>query len=418
MTFDAETDLSALLFEVPPLKYNKSLLVLLTQDDCKQAAFSTTWAAIHGRPLSDTYYYCANQLRGGDLPPDCYGFGKSLGSTDGTGHEVRFSFATTVSPEWEYMADTAKVQPGYTANYYRFFMKSGLTWPDLGEMLNYGVGIAMHNVKTEAENLPDSIRTHFSIAQQLLQDRLSGRGSKLLAEPDGNKNYVTAAQGYDPLQFILLQTPGVRICPFALDDDLLKTPVTRDFRNPEACMAEIQSQLQQPLATREAVNIGVHGTARDWSEFLLWLNNTYGKDGADCVWMPSPEEFFEYNYLRRHVTITQRIEGNKLHIKVDMPGLPNFYYPSLSLNIRGVDPQRCSSIEGGASVTGLTWGKLEGQQGVLVNFDCRHALVELATHFVELYESTSSAANLADARYFVAMLKESAQKTALEKRLK
>ena len=75
-----------------------SLLLLLTQDDCKQAAFSTTWAAINGRPLSDTYFYNAPHLRGGDMPPDTYSFGKALGSPDGTGREVRFSFTTAISP--------------------------------------------------------------------------------------------------------------------------------------------------------------------------------------------------------------------------------------------------------------------------------------------------------------------------------
>ena len=36
---------------IPPLKYNKSLLFMLTQDDCKQSAFSMTWAAINGKPI-------------------------------------------------------------------------------------------------------------------------------------------------------------------------------------------------------------------------------------------------------------------------------------------------------------------------------------------------------------------------------
>ena len=57
LTFAPGTDLTGVEVVIPPLKYNKSLLVLLTQDDCKQAAFSATWAAINGRPLSDTYYY-------------------------------------------------------------------------------------------------------------------------------------------------------------------------------------------------------------------------------------------------------------------------------------------------------------------------------------------------------------------------
>ena len=158
LSFGPGTDLSAAHIEIPPLKYNKSLLLLLTQDDCKQAAFSTTWAAINGRPLSDTYFYNAPHLRGGDMPPDTYSFGKALGSTDGTGREVRFSFTTAISPEWDYMDDKAVVRPGFTENYYRFFMRAGLMWDDVIEMLNYGVGIAFHDVNTLSVDVPDSDR--------------------------------------------------------------------------------------------------------------------------------------------------------------------------------------------------------------------------------------------------------------------
>ncbi len=42
LTFAPGTDLTGAEVVIPPLKYNKSLLMLLTQDDCKQAAFSAT----------------------------------------------------------------------------------------------------------------------------------------------------------------------------------------------------------------------------------------------------------------------------------------------------------------------------------------------------------------------------------------
>ena len=56
--------------------------------------------------------------------------------------------------------------------------------------------------------------------------------------------------------------------------------------------------------------------------------------------------------------------------------------------------------------------------GLMVNFDCRHALVAHAEHFVAVYEADPSAANRADARYFVAMLKDSDCKERLLKRIK
>lgn len=37
--------------EIPHLKYNKTWMLMLTQDDCMQAAFCRTWAAINGKPI-------------------------------------------------------------------------------------------------------------------------------------------------------------------------------------------------------------------------------------------------------------------------------------------------------------------------------------------------------------------------------
>lgn len=421
LTFSPGTDLSDVRVEIPALKYNKSLLVLLTQDDCKQAAFSTTWAAINGRPLSDTYYYNAAQLRGGDLPPDTYGFGKTLASTDGTGREVRFSFTTALSPEWDYMDAAVTLQPGFTGNFYRFYMPEGLRWRDVAEMLNYGVGIAFHDVNTPWVDHPDSILEHFAAAQRITLDRLRGRGCKMLIEPNGNKVYTAAARAYDPIQTIFLQSGGEELRPFAVENDLVKCPVERRLWTPEEIPGVIEEQLAQPVERRKAVNIGVHGTDRPWSELLLWLHNTYGREGSDCVWMPAAEEYFEYNYLRCHAAVEPSAQDNVLTLKVDMPGRMYFYYPSLTLNLVGVDPSACTDVAGDETVTGLTWAPgtevVNGRKVLAVHIDCRHALPELAEHYVELFENAPTAANLADARYFTGMLKASDRKAALLERL-
>ena len=75
------SDVQTMTAQIPPLKYNKSWLCMLTQDDCQHAEFSCTWAAIHGKPLSKEYFYDLTHLQTGDLPPDMYVLGKTLGST-------------------------------------------------------------------------------------------------------------------------------------------------------------------------------------------------------------------------------------------------------------------------------------------------------------------------------------------------
>lgn len=414
---DGNVDLADVEIGFPCLKYNKSWLFLLSQDDCKHAAFSCTWAAIHGKPLSKQYYYDIDHLKAGDLPPDAYYLGKTLGSTDGAGNEVRFAFTTTLSAEWDWMNEASKVEKGNDGDSFRFFMKSGLIWSNVIEMLNYGTGIAFHNVKTQDERNVDSIRTHFSKAQGITIDRLSGRGCKVLAEPDGNKAYVNAAQDYDLIQIMTAQNGGVvPLYPFKVSSDLNKVLLKRVFESTQDVKTLIEEQLKLRKEDRCAIQVGVHGTDATWAEFFLWLNNTYGKDGDDSVWFTSIEEYYEYNYYRIYGSVEKKIDGRSLKITIKLPSGQYFYYPSVTLNVKGLNKQHIVSVSSGNSVKGLSYGTYD--EGMMFNVDCRKYLVEHATHFVEQYEGNKTEANRNDALYFVNMLKESDKKSELLKRIK
>ena len=420
-------DLNTIETEIPVLKYNKSWLFLFSQDDCKQVAYSRTWAAINGRPVSGSsvlsdgnerdLYYDAQHLYYGDIPPGCYLVGKTLGSTDGAGNEVRFHFSTTLAPEWTWMHAATDVNKGFTDHYYRFFMKSGLIWENVKEMLNYGTGIAFHDVLTEAVNNTDSIAKHYIIAQDSILKNLDGRGCKFLAEPNGNKNYITAAVGYEPIQTITLQGGGVKLYPFQVENDLTGSLIERGFYSPDENLKQnIQSQLKQKQESRGAMAIGVHGTGRDWVEFLIWLNNSYGKDGDDSVWFPNQEEYYEYNYYRIHSKIAKTISGNTLKITIPLPSGQYFYYPSITLNLKGLAKGEIKSIQSNDVVSGLSHA--DYKEGTMINIDCRKFLKEHAEHYVEVYEKDKSKTNLNDAAYFVNMLKASQRKDALLERLK
>lgn len=418
---DGTVDLNVITAEIPYLKYNKSWLFMLTQDDCKQAAYSCTWAAINGKPLSNVYYYDVAQLKAGDLPPDVYTLDRTLGSTDGTGNEARFSFTTTLAPEADWMTAKTDVNLGYKDNYYRFYMKSGLVWDNVIEMLNYGNGIAFHDVATPDVNNPDLIRLHYADSQTIIQDKLSRRGCKMLAEPNGNKSYVTAALSYDPIQVMTAQVGTVRLYPFQVkEDDLSKKLLNRTFYEEDESFSPIKNDIEAQLALnkedREAIHIGVHGTDKRWAEFLLWLDKTYGKDGDDSVWFPSMEEYYEYNYYRIHGSVVPTVVDNStLKLTVSLPSGQYFYYPSTTINLKGLAKEHVKSVTSGTSVTGLSYGNYG--DGIMLNLDCRKYLVEHVTHFVEQYESNKTKSNKNDAIYFVNMLKESDTKAALLKRI-
>ncbi|MDD4032980.1 MAG: hypothetical protein PHS48_07030 [Bacteroidales bacterium] len=397
--------------EIPPLKYNKSWLFLFTQDDCSHSAYSRTWASIHGKPLSESYFYDAVHLIADDLPPDAYCLNKTLGSTDGAGNEVRFSFTTTLAPEWDYMNAEITINKGYTENYYRFYMKNGLVWTDVLEMLNYGTGIAFRDVNTDKTN-SDSIRKHFDRAQTIILQKLSGRGCKMLAEPDGNKEYITAASAYEPIQTMVAQEGAVTLYPFQVKDDLQKILLERTlFSSVGNIKTAIENQLKLKKEDRIAIHAELHRTSGDWTDFLLWLNYNYGKDGDDSVWVPNMEEYYEYNYYRIHSTMTKSVEDKTLKITISIPSGQYFYYPSITVNVKGLKKAQITSVTAGDPVTGLSYGEYE--DGTMINIDCRKHLMEHAIHYVEKYEKNKTASNARDAKYFVNMLKASSKKNAL-----
>lgn len=404
--------------KIPHLKYNKSWLFILTQDDCKHSTFCYTWAAINGKPLSNDYFYDVQHLRKGDLPPDFYYLGKTLGSTDGTGNEVRFAFTATLYPQWEKMKAKAVVNPGYTKNYYRFYEESCLSWSNVKEMTNYGVGIAFHNLIVDNENDKIMILQQFPIAQDSVLKHLNGRGCKMLAEPDGNKAYVNAALEYVPIQTMTAQSGTVKLYPFKVEDDLHNTLIERWFNDsPEHFRSMIEVQLSKPKEERKAICVGVHGTDTNWVKFFEWINDNYGKDGDDSVWFPSQEEYYEYNYYRIHGdTKVELVDEHTVKFTVHLPSAEYFYYPSVTVNLKGLKMENIASVETDNTVSGLSYADFE--DGIMMNIDCRKHLAEHATHFVEQYErDKSNASNKADALYFVRMLKDSEQKRKLLDRI-
>lgn len=418
-------DINSFRTEIPPLKYNKSWLFMLTQDDCKQAAFSCTWAAINGQALSDLYYYDLAHVQVDDFPPDAYYLGKTLGCTDGAENEVRFSFTTTLAPEEGYMNGVTKIGKGYTDNYYRFFMKSGLLWGNVKEMLNYGIGIAYHDVMLEDVNNEAEVLEHLKLSRQIILDRLLGRDCKMLARPNGNNTYINAGIKYAPIQTMTMEAGGTKLYP-SQATDLFKVPVERvfyhlseDVSSLEQIKEVIQYELSKPINERSAIYLGVHGTDRNWVNLLVWLNDEYGKNGADNMWMPNQEEYYEYAHYRRQGLIDSRkIDDYTLEVTVALPCGEAFYYPSITVNLYGIEMKDISSIDTDDNISGFSYTDFKEKACVMLNIDCRKYLTEHAENFVKRYEAnTTVKANKADAVYFVKMLKESKKKDELLKRI-
>lgn len=423
--------------ETPVLKYNKSWLMMLTQDDCMQSAFCRTWAAINGRPISSSeqyptpsntepnktrdLYFDIEHTQYNDFPPNAYSIPRTLGMTDGAGREVRFGFTTTLAPEESSMDVDVSVRPGCTDNYARFYRKSTLRWVNIYDMMNFGVSVALHDVSaTDVKDKAD-VKSHIITANDIVAERLNGRRCKLMAEPNGNQTYLEASMECDGIHTMTSQgNMSVKLYPWKLTSESVDKAVWERvfYTDYEVLKSDITKCLSLSKEERNAIYVGMHNTGDEWNAFARWLDETYGKDGDDSVWFTSQEEFYEYSYYRLigGAPKVERVSDNEYKITVSLPSKGDFYYPSTTINIAGIAYDNIAEISSNDAVTGLTYGKYG--DGIVVNIDCRKYLAEMAEHYVGLYEQeTSNTVKRADAAYFVAMLKESDKKSELLKRI-
>jgi hypothetical protein len=424
--------------ETPVLKYNKSWLMMLTQDDCMQSAFCRTWTAINGRPVSSSeqyptpsntepnkkrdLYFDIEHAQYNDFPPNVYSMPRTLGMTDGTGREVRFGFTTTLAPEESSMDVDVNVRPGFTDNYARFYRKTTLRWINVYEMMNYGVSIALHDVSaTDVKDRAD-VKSHIITANDIVCERLNGRQCKLMAEPNGNQTYLEASMDCDVIRTMTSQGDlSVKLFPWKLTSENVDKAVWERifYTDYETLKDDIAKCLNLAKEERNAIYVGMHNTGDEWDAFMRWLDEKYGKDGDDSVWFTSQEEFYEYSYFRLigGAPRVEKISDKEYKIIVNLPSKGNFYYPSTTVNIAEIEYDNIANISTSEAITGLTYGKYN--DGTTINIDCRKYLAEMAEHYVEVYEQeTSNTIKQIDAAYFVAMLKESDKKDELLKRIK
>ena len=427
------THIDQLTTYIPHLKYNKSWLLLFTQDDAQQSAICRTWAAINGKPIANSasysidepdkimsFYYALPQLLHDDLPPNTIFPQKTLGSIDGAGNEVRFTFTTTLAPEEEWMSRQINVYPGFKDNFYRFYRNQGIDWGSVYELVNYDNSIAFHDVNAEDVYNPTLLTTHFTIAQNEILNNLGGRACKMLAEPNGNKTYLEAAFNYDDIQTMTSQgNYSDFLYPFQVTDDLEKKVFTRIFNdNPDYFKPIIVDNYALPKEERRAIYIGVHNTDNAWIDLLTWINDNYGKDGDDSVWFTSHEEYYEYNYYRIAGGTPQieLVDARTIKLIVSLPSKSDFYYPSTTVNLAGIVMDDIESINTNSVVSGLSYSNYE--DGITLNIDCRRALAERAEFYVSMYErDKSNESYKRDALYFTNKLKDSDIKTELLKRI-
>ena len=91
-------------------------------------------------------------------------------------------------------------------------------------------------------------------------------------------------------------------------------------------------------------------------DFLTAVNDAYGKDGDDSVWMATVDEVYEYWFVRKNTIIKRAVSGSTVTFLLSVPVDPMFYHRDLSLRIEGVPGMEGLRVDTNDAVLGLSYG--------------------------------------------------------------
>ena len=148
-------------------------------------------------------------------------------------------------------------------------------------------------------------------------------------------------------------------------------------------------------------------------DFLTAVNDAYGKDGDDSVWMATVDEVYEYWFVRKNTIIKRAVSGSTVTFLLSVPVDPMFYHRDLSLRIEGVPGMEGLRVDTNDAVLGLSYGVKDG--GLLVNINYDERTVERAGRYTALFESSVLEGDRDDAMYFLSHLRESVARPYMDR---
>jgi uncharacterized protein YjdB len=398
----SEAEANSLELSIPPLKHNKENIIGYSFDDNKMAYYCVGFALVNNRPIMynqpSTVWgtYGANLYHANNLPPEEHlvRLNKTIGYTDGCGNERRMKLGYAI---WDGELDI--VRDGLSTSQYRF-MHPYLTWDELKDVIEFGSTIQVHNAPKPNDTVEEIVES-YQVFRDLALSQV-GRGFKTTTRPDGNSNYVFASLEFPEHLCMAVETnkDGYTHTPYNpyTTESMYKMLVTRIFSdNVQNYHNAVAAEMVKPKEQRVLLNLATHNTQIDYVNFIVWLNDTYGKDGTDVLWLTHLDEVYEYWYMRKNSKVIKNVVGTTANFELYIPKGQYFYYPELTFitnqNISGV-----SNIHN--KIKGFSFN---GTNMFNVNLD--ENLVSLAEKYTARFEANQLPIDKQDALYFANQLR-------------
>lgn len=398
---------------IPPVKYNKKLTFILSQDDGKCSTFSQIWSRWNGRWTSDSLYYHKGLEQNrwkGSLPDH------TMASTDGCGNEVRWRFNSCV-----YMSALSNT-PSWT--------EPSILWNDVKETLTLpdSIGWCYHNVNESVydknnmmsiiEGLGTEMKNFYAETNYMMDAMLV---------PDGNINYTDAAKIDNSCKFIRITTgngDGL-LNLYSIDKPIYKYSSNLSIGFKDTNYNEVLPQLatMNTQTTPDVCSIGTHELNWEWLNVFETMYSLYGKPGLDNIWVTSYKEMAEYTAIRQNAGTPSVVKGiNNAEIDVNIKELPysTFHEITILVNIQGLaaDTEAPYIDEEGMGILGLyglTYKWDSTTNNLLINASWSRALKDTAEAMVAKYETNKDWQSRLDAVYYTNRLKSSLRASLLNR---
>lgn len=410
LEFGSNVDAGKVSVSIPTLKYNKEALFSYTADDAPSNAYGRAFMAINKKWVDDAGNFHIGMERTTGYTPE-----KTLGYTDGCGVERRMNIGVAVWPtngtKWHPLF-MDRITEGKGYNY--------MLWQELMPILDFGGSAYFHDVNDNKDDpdrwdpgVKDDILKGFAQDQEKTYLK-TGRRMKVLMRPSNNNTYIEAANEYDDIVMSWAEgSPSKPLDPFG-DQDFLKKVGTRYMYrdNPDYVMQWLtEGFFPEDPSKRTWRHLFTHGVTPEFVELLTKINDTWGKDGTDALWMATVDEAYEYFYMRKNAVISKTVSGKKVTISLKVPTGRNFYFQDLSLLVDGVPAPTKVTVSDNANT--LSWNHKEGQ--ALVNLGFNPLTVARAEKYTRKYEISGETEDKEDALYFINQLKPQLQTAFLNR---
>ena len=303
---------------IPPLKYNKDFCIGFHLDD----------------GAKDIYTHAFPFLNGGIIDGVSY---SGLVFTDGCGNDINFKMSTAI-----YSFDVDQLTDIHDPTQNNYF----ITWEELNELYQNGWGIYNHGLTADYTIDPAfSIVSNHNYVKSKITDVIDeGIDMKIFVNPEGDLSYTDPAfqQNYR-ISFVasypLFNKYSDISVPWAKNNIrmgrtlLIPNESLSDLAD-EIAVRSINGAHYWGSTFNHSITNENYGYSFDmFKNHMLYISNTYGKNGLDNIWMVSEEETLDYSILRDELIISESLIDNTLEITFsgNIPNDLRFFNTSLIL---------------------------------------------------------------------------------------